>query len=363
MKKPHNLLEAINDLDDNIIEDALAAPVIPFKKRKVFRLAVVAAIIASLGITVYAVNSLGLWYQNYFADHLHSEITPQQATFLEENVIPVEDAHQPGITLESALTDGVVIYMKLHVTGPEGVTLLPWDEDRNRGLVANNGFYSEKFNVGSDEVTDVVTIEGKKVYNGLRFIPMEDGDGNENTMDYMATGMLEAPWDETTGKEIPLDLPGKTLDIRIQDFYQLTSEEDYSNAQIEKILSGEWNFEVPITEKGLETRELLSEPVISSLEYLDMEAEEKTFRWQEDIPITGITMRALSMDVRYDWPHNSGNPGEIAWAVMKDGSKVRLITQYGGQGMVQYHAGSPIVLNNLDHVEFKNGLVVPAPES
>ena len=48
---------------------------------------------------------------------------------------------------------------------------------------------------------------------------------------------------------------------------------------------------------------------------------------------------------------------------MKDGSKVRLITQYGGQGMVQYHAGSPIVLDNLDYVEFPNGLVVPAPKS
>ena len=362
MKNPKNLLEAMNDLDEGIIEDALTPPVIPLKKPRLFKLAVAAAIIASLSVTVYAAHSLGLWYQNYFSGHKDSEITPQQATYLEEHVIPIEDA-QPGMTLESALTDGVVIYMKLHVTGLEGVTLLPWDEDRNRGLVANNGFFSDEFNAEHDVVTDVVTIEGKKVYNGLRFIPVEDRDGKENTMDYMATGMLEAPWDETTGKEIPLDLPGKTLDIRIQDFYQLTSEEDYSNAQIEKILSGEWNFEVPITEKGLETRELLSEPVISSLEYLDMEAEEKTFRWQEDIPITGITMRALSMDVRYDWPHNSGNPGEVAWAVMKDGSKVRLITQYGGQGMVQYHAGSPIVLNNLDHVEFENGLVVPAPKS
>ena len=48
---------------------------------------------------------------------------------------------------------------------------------------------------------------------------------------------------------------------------------------------------------------------------------------------------------------------------MEDGSKVRLITQYGGQDMVQYHAGSPIVLDYLDHVEFENGLVVPVPES
>lgn len=362
MKKPENLLEAMNDLDEDIIQDALSAPVISFKKRKALRVLVAAALIGALSLTAYAAHSLGLWYQNYFSDHKLSEITPQQATYLEENVIPVEDV-QPGMTLESALTDGVVIYMKLHVTGPEGVTLLPWDNDHNYGVVANNGYYSERFNLGSDEVTDVVTMDGQKVYNGLRFIPVEDGDGKENTMDYMATGILEAPWDVTTGKEIPLELPGKTLDIRIEDFYQRLSDEDYSNSRIEKILSGEWNFQVPITEKGLETRELLSEPVISSLRYLDMDAEEKTFRWKEDIPITGITMRALSMDVRYDWPHYCGDLGEIAWAVMEDGSKVRLITQYGGQDMVQYHAGSPIVLENLAHVEFENGLVVPAPES
>ena len=163
MNKPENLLEAMNDLDEDIIQDALSAPVISFQKRKLLRVLVAVALIAVLSMTVYAVHSLGLWYQNYFADHLHSEITPQQATFLEENVIPVEDAHQPGITLESALTDGVVIYMKLHVTGLEGVTLLPWDEDRNRGLVANNGFFSDEFNAEHDVVTDVVTIEGKKV--------------------------------------------------------------------------------------------------------------------------------------------------------------------------------------------------------
>ena len=349
MKKPHNLLEAMNDLDEEIIQDALSAPVITFKKRKLLRVLVAAALIAVLSLTAYAAHSLGLWYQNYFADHLHSEITSQQATFLEEHVIPVEDI-QPGITLESALTDGVVIYMKLHVTGPDGVTLLPWDEGRNRGFAGN-----DHINFAVESEVDIVTMDGKKVYNGLRFIPVEDGDGKKNTIDYMATGMLKGLW----------DLTGKTLDIRIRDFCQFTRDEDFSNPKIEKILSGEWNFEVPITEKSLETRELLSEPVISSLRYLDMEAEEKTFRWKEDTPITGITMRALSMDVLYQWgPMDPcGDLGEIAWAVMEDGSKVRLITQYGGQGMVQYHAGSPIVLDNLDYVEFENGLVVPAPES
>ena len=285
MKKPDNLLEAMNDLDEDIIQDALSAPVISFKKRKLLRVLVAAALIAALSLTAYAAHSLGLWYQNYFSDHKLSEITPQQATYLEENVIPIEDV-QPGMTLESALTDGVLIYMKLHVTGPEGVTLLPWDNDHNYGQVGNDGYdFAKKEFTGE---FDVVTMDGERVNWGMRFIPVEDGDGKENTMDYMATGMLEPLWDETTGKEIPLDLPGKTLDIRIEDFYQRISNEDYSRAYHEKILSGEWNFQVPITEKGLETRELLSEPVISSLEYLDMEAEEKTFRWQEDIPITGI---------------------------------------------------------------------------
>lgn len=357
MSKPHNLLEAVNDLDEKMIEDALSAPVISFKKRRIFRILAAAAVIASLSITAYAVHSLGLWYQNYFAEHSQSAMTQDQMTFLDENVIPVEDS-QPGMTLESALTDGVVIFMKLHVTAPEDVVLYPWNEDHVYGFPGNDHM---KFEVESEH--DVVTLDGVKVYNGLRYLPVEDGDGKDNTMDYMVRGILEGPWDMATRSEIPLDLAGKSLHIRLRDFYQHISSEDFSSAESQKVLSGEWNFEVPITEKGLEEKQLVSEPVYTEFRYLDTDAEEKTWRWKENIPITGITIRALSMDVEYYWPRCGGDPGEHAWAVMKDGSKVKMLTQYGGQGMVQYHAASPIVLDQLDHVEFENGLVVPVPES
>ena len=119
MKYPKNLLEAMNDLDDSILDDALKAPHSVNPKRKFLQVLAAAALIAAMSLTVYGVMNLGQWYGQWFARDGHQEMTPEQQTYLDENVIPVESEDE-GIRLESALTDGVYFYMKLHVTAPEG---------------------------------------------------------------------------------------------------------------------------------------------------------------------------------------------------------------------------------------------------
>ena len=80
MKKAKNLLEAINDLDDEIILDALSESVTYSNKRKILRVLGTAALLAAMGLTACGVHSLSVWYQNYFAQQSQTELNEEQKT-------------------------------------------------------------------------------------------------------------------------------------------------------------------------------------------------------------------------------------------------------------------------------------------
>lgn len=353
MKKTNNLLEAINDLDDKIILDALSKPVTYSNKRKILRVLGTAALLAAMGLTACGMHSLGVWYQNYFAQQSQTELSEEQKTYLNENVIEVAP-QQPGLTIESALTDGVQIFMKLRIVAPEDMVLYPENNDHVRGFPGNDAPGDENAD------GDVVTLDGNRIYSGLRFLPMEDGDGLDYTMDYIGLGMLAGSWNQETQKEEPLDLAGKTIKIHFRDFYQRISNEDFTEWEDQQIIAGDWEFDVSVTAESLRTRELISQPAKGSLRYLDMEAEEKTFALKENISIPYITLRALSVDIGYDCPGYGGDFGQEIRAVMKDGSEMTLRPQWGGMDVIRYFPDSPMMIDQVDHLIFEDGTVIPA---
>ena len=115
-----------------------------------------------------------------------------------------------------------------------------------------------------------------------------------------------------------------------------------------------------MTAENLRTRELISQPVEASLHYLDMEAEEKTFSWKEGVSIPYITLRALSVDIGYDSTEQSGDFGQEIRAVMKDGSEMTLRPQWGGMDVIRYFPDSPMMIDQVDHLIFEDGTVIPA---
>ena len=360
MKKAKNLLEAINDLDDEIILDALSKPVTYSNKRKILRVLGAAALLAAMGLTACGVHSLSVWYQNYFAQQSQTELSEEQKTYLNENVIEVAP-QQPGLTIESALTDGIRIFMKLRIVAPEDMVLYPENNDHVRGFPGNDAPGYENAD-GDDEKEngDVVTLDGNRIYSGLRFLPMEDGDGLDYTMDYIGLGMLAGSWNPETQKEEPLDLAGKTIKIHIRDFYQRIENDDFSKWEDQQIIAGDWEFDIPVTEENLRTREMISQPVEASLHYLDMEAEEKSFSWKEGVSIPYITLRALTVDIGYDSTEQSGDFGQKIRAVMKDGSEMTLVAQWGAVNVVRYFPDSPMMIDQVDHLIFEDGTVIPA---
>ena len=91
-----------------------------------------------------------------------------------------------------------------------------------------------------------------------------------------------------------------------------------------------------------------------------MEAEEKTFALKENISIPYITLRALSVDIGYDCPGYGGDFGEKIRAVMKDGSEMTLMAQWCGLDFVRYFPDSPMMIDQVDHLIFEDGTVIPA---
>lgn len=353
MKTTKNLLEAINDLDDAIILDALSKPVTYSNKRKILRMLGAAALLAAMGLTACGVHSLSVWYQNYFAQQSQTELSEEQKTYLNENVIEVAP-QQPGLTVESALTDGIRIFMKLRITAPDYVASYPYEDWHAFAYPGNDSPDTEY----ADQ--DVVTLDGNRIYNSLQYLLVDDGDGLDYTMDYVVLGMLEGFWNPETREEEPLDLAGKTIKIHFRDFYQRISNEDYTEWEDQQIIAGDWEFEIPVTEDSLRTRELISQPAEGSLRYLDMEAEEKTFALKENISIPYITLRALSVDIGYDCPGYGGDFGEKIRAVMKDGSEMTLMAQWGGVDVIRYFPDSPMMIDQVDHLIFEDGTVIPA---
>ena len=349
--KSMDLLDAIGEARPQYVADAKK----PVKHRSVKRTMLMAAVItvstvALLAVTAFAAKELSGWFQMYFSER--SQLTQEQKDFLDENVVEVAPG-QTGLTVEAALTDGIQIFLKLHVTAPEDVVLLPENQDHVRGYSGND----------DDMGGDIVTLDGKNITNcGIRFLPVEDGDGRSNTMDYMGLGMLQGDYDEKTHEQIPLDLKNKTLKIHIQDFYQYVSNQDYSDLDKQLVVKGDWTFDFPVEEDSITAVELLKEPVKASLEYLDMEAEEKTYARVENTRITSVMLRPLSLDITYEVPGNlqvSGSFGEKIKAVMKDQSEVQLRPQWGGSKTIRYFASGPVIFEQLDHILLGDGTVIP----
>lgn len=331
MKKTKNLLEAINDLDDTIILDALSKPVTYSNKRKILRVLGTAALLAAMGLTACGVHSLSVWYQNYFAQQSQTELSEEQKTYLNENVIEVAP-QQPRLIIESALTDGIRIFMKLRITAPDYVASYPY-EDWHAFVYPGNDSPDTEY---ADQ--DVVTLDGNRIYNSLQYLPVDDGDGEEE----------------------PLNLAGKTIKIHFRDFYQRVSNKECTEWEDQQIIAGDWEFDIPVTEDSLRTIELISQPAEGSLRYLDMEAEEKTVCWKEGVPIPYITLRALTVDIGYDSPGLGGDFGQEIRAVMKDGSEMTLMAQWGGVDVIRYFPDSPMMIDQVDHLILGDGTVIPA---
>ena len=117
-----------------------------------------------------------------------------------------------------------------------------------------------------------------------------------------------------------------------------------------------WKFAIDLSRADNGELELITTPVTAQ--------SYSRFEPHEVIPITSFVLRPLSATIKADteWvPSFSDNVDNLVYVVMKDGTRVQLVSQWGSVGVEHLNAESPIVLEEVDHVLLPDGTKIAVP--
>lgn len=104
-------------------------------KCSVGRIALAAAMITLMAITVSASETIQNWFISFFADINRGKLTQEQVEYIEENAEPILDSQTHNgwtVQMHSAIRDDTTVYIMFHIEGTEDVDLSRWtDEEGN----------------------------------------------------------------------------------------------------------------------------------------------------------------------------------------------------------------------------------------
>lgn len=297
------------------------------------KLAVIAMMILTLmTFSVTAVGAItgAAWFENYFQKIKGEPLSESQGAFIDENTVDYAKSvtlNGYTVSVEYALTDGFVAYIKVKLTAPEGVIL------------------------NADDY-------GFMYQNKSRFYPADGSNPSRSTSWHMEN---ENPNDSTV--YFPVVCHGSGLDagtkwiLELGDLFKSTQREDgiYENTVIAE---GTYRFELVLSEVGHESVELLSEPIHYTRTIQITESEYK----EEDVSITSIILRPLSAAIRFEGDEDVAAIAGMPMVVMKDGSSVEMKIRIGGNGETGYQMDVPIDLGEVEHVLLPNGTKIMMPE-
>lgn len=372
---PEKLLEALTDVDDKAIMEAtepFARQAVPLRGRKLVVLAAAVITLLAMTVTAFASEEISGWFQNFFARNAEEALTTEQIEYLVENEQAIADAQtQDGYTLElkSAITDGTIAYITLHVTAPEDVvlsktTIEGYDPDAPT-LTASNW--------GTNFLTD---SKGDFPYGACGMSTLEDYDGLDNTQDLLIT--VNPSYDPEGA--YPFD-SGTVWNLHFEDLIarytnaaylkevqeQYPSDTDVADEVDEsalwpevKLAEGTWDFTITFGDCDFREIELITEPVTTSA----------VIGWRDDnsdvtkeVTITSFTLRSLSATIICDYdtgaPDFTNRTDKLLYVVMKDGSRIELQSSSGSIGTQSFDALTPIILDDVDYVLLADGTKLP----
>lgn len=100
--------------------------------RSLCRIALAAALVSLMVITVCASETVQNWFVNFFAGINHDGLSQEQVEYIEENTKTILDSQtHNGWTVEmnSAIRDDTKVYIIFHIEGPEDVDLSKWTNE------------------------------------------------------------------------------------------------------------------------------------------------------------------------------------------------------------------------------------------
>ena len=213
-----------------------------------------------------------------------------------------------SVSLKSVETDGYTATITLGITAPEGTVLIDPAID-HYSIVPGN------WNRGLFEpVTEVDSVGTSR--NGITH---EDGDGLENTIDYV----IEASC-ETKDGSMAFG-PDAVWQICFEDICG-SFWDDEKLQQVEPLIAeGTWIIDVSFADGDFREIELLAEPITAKA----------CTGWQldgtdvfEELEITSIKLRSHSIDILCE--NESADflcfTGQFSYVVMKDGSQMEIVS-------------------------------------
>ena len=145
-----------------------------------------------------------------------------------------------------------------------------------------------------------------------------------------------------------------------QENFMLTDGEAAMVHQEITLAEGPWEFTIDLSKAEKEVLELISEPVTVEVCYGFKEDGTDLF---EEVKVTSLEISPLAATIQTDTdyaPDFTAGDRKI-YAVLSDGSRVALLSNWGVGGKQHFNAESPIILEDLDYVLFADGTKFMAP--
>lgn len=361
--------------------------------RKVWLIAAVIALTLLLvGCAVAYANG---WFQQIFSARSETPLSSEQIQYIQNNeqiVGQSQTINDWTVDLKSTICDGRTGYLVFQITAPDGMDLEqylnpPTVDDKR--LSMGNCSASRKA-AYSLAVASIGTVDRERNYWYLDSGDwMADGDGQPNTvlfcmtircekMDPNKPMLLEDPF----GKDVSfrIRLMGITLEYtnlelqkEIEEKYAgqdyLVDGEEAAGLFCSDILTDEeWEFDVTFDSDN-QFMELITKPVFAQAKvwrYADKKQWD-TVDSLEEVQISSFRVTPFGANISYApkpdaigiSPRIGENVEDVIYAVMKDGSRIKL--DLTGADATILQAQTPIVLSQLDYILLEDGTKLFAP--
>lgn len=363
--------------------------------RSLSRIALAAALIALMAITVSASETVQNWFIGFFAGRTDSELSQEQVEYIEENAQPIADSQTHDgwtVELQSAIQDGRTAYIAFRVEGPADVDLSQWMDEQGN-IWGNFIFGNMTAEAQANGTLDVVNWPEGVIRESWGMTWLNDEDGLDNTRTILIRvnpNMSEVQVDpfgadavysfhfedivwEYEDREYVNELRNGKYAGETSVMY--TPEEIQRIYQNKLVAEGVWDFTLCFgdwQDDSDEYVELLREPVTVRTNVFRSDGPEiEDFVIVEDtVTLTSVRLRHLTLRICYESTQGipefhlyDGDEVLRPVIVLKDGTEMGLFFHSnGGNGSVTLEAHIPIIFENISHIRMPDGTIISMPE-
>lgn len=338
--KAEDLLNAINDIEDDILLDT--ANTTPATGRRRLVVALVAAVLALTLLGCAYVLSGADWFKAYFEERTKQPLSEGQADYIDQRT---EDIAQSvtidgyTLTVESAIADQYTAYIKLKLQAPPGEILDA--ESYLAGIPDRENLEKEK---------GLTRADGKNAAYGSSMGPLDDGNPKDGSFSILHTFNL---FDNT---EVTFDEEG------VWKLHYRNFDACYDSGETKTVMEGSIDFDIVFTKISDAEVAVIADPIPYSFKtYRDHDAYLESQPDYTEGFITSLTLRTMSATMTVEGGNEAVGFLDIP-IVMKDGSQVKMQARSFGTGTYSYVLQAPIVMEEVDHILLEDGTKLYLPE-